>query len=128
MPKPRAPSGSTYLTRRRWTEEEAKQALIAWAQSGLSPGAFALREGLDAQRLWRWRRKLGTPTMPTAPAFEEIVRHDAASGRDVLSPSASERERFEIVLTSGRVVRVPASFDATALRHLLTIVDEVRPC
>ena len=128
MPKPRAPSGSTYLTRRRWTEEEAKQALAAWAQSGLSPGAFAVREGLSAQRLWRWLRKLGTPTVPTAPAFEEIVRHDAASGHDVLSPSASTREHFEVVLPSGRVVRVPASFDATALRHLLAIVDEVRPC
>jgi transposase-like protein len=125
MPKTRSPSLSTYLKRRRWTAEDAKQVLTALDRSGLSPGAFAAREGLDAQRLWRWRRKLGTPT---APAFEEIVRHDAASGLDGEALAPAERERFEVVLTSGRVVRVPASFDATALRQLLTIVDEVRPC
>lgn len=125
MPKTRSPSSSTYLNCRRWTAEDAKQALAALAQSGLSPGAFAAREGLDAQRLWRWRRKLGAPT---TLAFEEIVHHDAAAiidGEEAIPPA---RERFEIVLLSGRVVRVPASFDATALRHLLTIVDEVRPC
>jgi transposase-like protein len=125
MSKPRSQSSSTYLNRRRWTEEEAKQALTAWAQSGLSPGAFATREGLDAQRLWRWRRKLGTPT---GPVFEEIVCQDAASGLERQPPAPSEQERFEIVLPSGRVVRVPASFDATALRHLLAVVDEVPPC
>ena len=115
MPKTRSQSSSTYLKRRRWTAEDAKQALTALKQSGLSPSAFATR----------WRRQLGTTT---ATAFEEIVRHDAAPGLDgeVLPPP--ERERFEIVLTSGRVVRVPASFDGTALRQLLIIVDEARPC
>jgi hypothetical protein len=39
-----------------------------------------------------------------------------------------ERERFEIVLPSGRVVRVPESFDAGTLRRLLDVVDEVRSC
>lgn len=125
MPKTRSQSSSTYLKRRRWTAEDAKQALTALKQSGLSPSAFAAREGLDAQRLWRWRRQLGAPA---ATAFEEIVRHDAASGFDGETPAPPERERFEIVLTSGRVVRVPASFDATVLRQLLTIVDGVRPC
>jgi hypothetical protein len=49
-------------------------------------------------------------------------------GLDDEAPAGSERLRFEIVLTSGRVVRVPTSFDAIALRQLLTIVDEVRSC
>lgn len=125
MPKTGPRSSSTYLNRRRWTAEHAKQVLTALEQSGLSPGAFAAREGLDVQRLWRWRRQLGAPTVT---AFEEIVLHAAASDLDREAPTPLERERFEIVLTSGRVVRVPASFDATALRHLLSIVDEVRPC
>jgi transposase-like protein len=125
MPKIRSQSSSTYLKRRRWTAEDARQALTALKQSGLSPSAFATREGLDAQRLWRWRRQLGTPA---ATAFEEIVRHDTASGLNGETAAPFEQERFEIVLASGRVVRVPASFDATALRQLLTIVDEVRPC
>jgi transposase-like protein len=125
MPKIRTPSSSTYLSRGRWTAEDAKQALTALAQSGLELSAFATREGLDAQRLWRWRRQL---TAPAAMAFEEIVPRDAMSVPDGGATSPSERERFEIVLRSGRVVRVPASFDASALRQLLAIVEEVRPC
>jgi transposase-like protein len=124
MPKTGTPS-LTYLKRRRWTAEDAKQALGAWKESGLQMSAFAAREGLDPQRLWRWRRQLGTPD---PMAFEEIVHRDATSPRGGEEIARAEREPFEIVLASGRVVRVPASFDATALRQLLTIVDEVRPC
>jgi transposase-like protein len=127
MPKTESQSSSTYLKRRRWTAEEAKQALTALDQSGLSPGAFAAREGLSPQRLWRWRRQLGTPAAAT---FEEIVRRDAGSilEGEATAPAPLGADRFEIVLVSGRVVRVPALFDATALRQLLAIVDEVRAC
>ena len=118
-------SSSTYLKRRRWTAEDAKQALSALAQSGLDLRAFAAREGLSPQRLWRWRRQLAETAAPT---FEEVVRPDAPSALLVEAPSPALRERFEIVLKSGRVVRVPASFDASALLQLLTLVDEVRPC
>jgi hypothetical protein len=125
MPKTRSPSSSISLKDRRWTVEDAKQALSALDQSGLSPRAFAMREGLDPQRLWRWRRKLAAPA---ATAFEEIVPRGTASAVDREATSSGKPERFEIVLGSGRVLRVPASFDASALRQLLTIVDEVRPC
>jgi transposase-like protein len=125
MLKTRAQSSSTYLKRRRWTAKDAKQALTALAQSGLDLRAFAVREGLDPQRLWRWRRQLAETA---APAFEEVVRPGAPSVLHVEAPAAALQERFEIVLTSGRVVRVPASFDASALVQLLTLVDEVRPC
>lgn len=129
MPKTHSPSSSTPLPRRRWTAEEAKQVLSALDQSGLSPRAFAEREGLDAQRLWRWRRKLATPAASAAaPPFEEIVARDTASTVDREATSADKPQPFEIVLGSGRVLRVPASFDAGALRQLLTLVDEVRPC
>ena len=125
MPKTRTPSSSTRLNSHRWTAEDAKEVLLALDQSGLSVYAFALREGLSPHRLWRWRRELGASA---APAFEEIVRHDTASGPEGEATAAAKRERFEIVLGSGRVVRVPASFDPSALRQLLAIVDEVRPC
>jgi hypothetical protein len=125
MQKPRARSPSTYLTRRRWTEEEARQVLVAWEESGLELTAFALGEGLDPQRLTRWRRRL---VATAAPRFEEIVSRVIAT--TIVSGTAAEvvGERFEVVLPSGRVVRVPESFDASALRRLLLVVDEVRAC
>jgi transposase-like protein len=124
MPKRRAQSQSTYLASRRWTAEEAGQALAAFEQSGMAIGAFAAREGLDPQRLARWRRRLVEEG--EAPTFEEVTAGvtGAPLGRDADVPV----ERFEIVLPSGCVVRVPASFETNALRRLLSVVDEVRGC
>jgi hypothetical protein len=117
---------STYLTCRRWTAEEAGQALVAWEDSGLGLTAFATGAGLDPQRLTRWRRRLATTGSPT---FEEVLPSSLALATvesDALRGVG--RERFEVVLPSGRVVRVPESFDAGALRRLLAVVDEARAC
>jgi hypothetical protein len=35
---------------------------------------------------------------------------------------------LEVVLGDGRVVRVPAGFDAATLRQLLMVLQEARPC
>jgi transposase-like protein len=120
MQTPRA-RGSAYQSCRRWTPEEAGQALAALERSGLELTAFALREGLDPQRLSRWRRRLSA----SPPVFEELVASEVLAAE---SATSEAREPFEIVLVSGRVVRVPESFDTGALRRLLVVVDEERPC
>jgi transposase-like protein len=120
MQMPRARS-SAYQSCRRWTSEEAGQALAALERSGLALTAFAIREGLDPQRLSRWRRRLAA----SSPLFEEIVASEVIASEAAIS---KDREPFEIVLVSGRVVRVPESFDTGALRRLLAVVDEERPC
>ena len=125
MPKTRATSSPIPLKSHRWTAEDAKQVLLELDQSGLSVYAFAVREGLSPHRLWRWRRELG---IAAVTAFEEVVRHDTPSGPEGEATAVATRERFEIVLRSGRVVRVPAAFEPSALRQLLAIVDEVGPC
>ena len=125
MPKTRARSSSNHRTRRRWTVAQAQEALAAQEQSGLTLRAFAKREGLEVQRLERWRRRFAEVA---APAFEEVtppesavVPHDDVGG-------TAHRERLEIVVREGRVVRVPDSFDASALRRLLEVLDQVRSC
>ena len=125
MQKTRARSSSTYLAHRRWTVDDAKEALAAQEQSGLTLRAFATREGLDAQRLERWRRRLAEGAVP---AFEEVALPDVAAVTPVEEVATAQRERFEIVLRSGRVVRVPEPFDTNALLRLLAIVDAVRSC
>jgi hypothetical protein len=95
------------------------------ARSGLGPSAFAIQEGLDPQRLTRWRRQLAAAAPPT---FEEVIPVVTAAALDTAAEVHRAGERFEIVLPSGRVVRVPESFDAGALRRLLAVVDEVRAC
>ena len=44
---------------KQWRADEAREALRAWQASGLSMGAFARQEGMSAQRLSWWRKRLG---------------------------------------------------------------------
>ena len=126
MQKPRARSSPTYLLHRRWTADDARAALAAMARSGLGPSAFAIEAGLDPQRLMRWRRQLASAVTPTT--FEEVIPVVVPAILDTDAATHGAGERFEVVLPSGRVVRVPASFEASALRRLLAVVDEERVC
>ena len=128
MPKPGPRSSSSYSRRRRWTPDDARAALAALDASGLPLVSFAIREGLDPQRLMRWRRRLASSV--EEPLFEEVPRPALA----VLAPSSSpatitvHHQRFEVVTTTGRVVRVPVAFDADTLRRILEIVDGGHTC
>ena len=112
MRKARDPSSSAYRTHRRWTPEDAQEALATRAASGLTVRAFAAREGLDAQRLDRWRRRLAAEG---ALAFLEIPRPAIETVVPVGGATGAPRERFEIVLRSGRIVRVAESLGALTL-------------
>jgi transposase-like protein len=114
MPKTRHPAD--YTNRRRWTADEAREALAAHAVSGLSMAAFAIREGLDVQRLLRWRRALGggKDVTTATPAFVE------------LRPRAPEP--VEIVLRSGRVLRVSETIDIAALVRLVAALEGTPSC
>jgi transposase-like protein len=116
MPKPTTP---LYAARRRWTEEDARAALAAFARSGLSMRAFATNRGIKFERLARWRRK----TQPTSGAsatktisFVEVRQHETAGGR------------VEVVLRSGRVLRCAEEIASTALRRLVGILEEEPTC
>lgn len=64
--------------RHRWTPEEASIVLAKQTASGLSVQQFAAREGLDAERLYRWRRRL-----ETAPdRAQRSLRCNRAGGRE----------------------------------------------
>ena len=92
---------------------------MAADQSGLSGHEFAAEHGLKPQRLYRWRRRLDRAV--GAPRTFEEVR--VARAAVVVDDDRTVDPRFEIELRSGRVVRVSPSFDETALRRLLAIVD-----
>jgi len=113
---PRRQLSAEYLSRRRWTVADARVALSAQRSSGLSVAAFAAREGLDAQRLYFWRRRVETEVAAaeTSPAFIE------------LRPRGSEL--VEIVLRSGRVLRVAETVDPAALVRLVAALDQTEPC
>jgi transposase-like protein len=98
----------------RWTKQDARAALAALGRSGKPVSVFAAEHGLDPQRLYAWRRRLGEAERTT---FEELIVRPATS----ISIAATDAS-FEIVLRSGVVVRVPQSFDAAALERLLVVL------
>ena len=113
-----------FLESRYWSPEEAKQALAAAAESGLSLRAYAAEAHLDPRRLWRWRKRLESEPGETTPAFQEVRRAVVVERRGVV-----ESERIEVVLRSGVILRIGASFDAGVLRRLLTVLEgEEGPC
>jgi hypothetical protein len=90
-----------------------------WRRSGLDLRAFAVRASLSLRTLswWRWRleseaSKSSTALMPLSSSFVELEAAPIA----MTAP-------FEIVLVSGRIVRVPVAFDDAALSRLLGVVD-----
>ena len=51
-------------TSRRWTEDDARRVLAAWARSEETVGAFARRHGLPVHRVYWWHRRLGVDRLP----------------------------------------------------------------
>jgi transposase-like protein len=117
MPKARLLPAALHSTGRRWTVDDARVALAALGSSGLSVATFAAREGIDAQRLYFWGRRLGRGAAEPAqaPAFIEIR-------------GTTERERVEILLRSGRVVRAAETIDADVLRRLVDALEQDPTC
>jgi hypothetical protein len=107
-----------------------------WRESGLSSEQFAAETGINAGNLRAWTYRLKaeqrrseekrSPVETQALTWVEVSAPagSAATKSESLRapvPSAAT-EKLELVLASGMRVRVPASFDAEALRRLLAVV------
>jgi transposase-like protein len=108
---------------RHWTFDEARRVLAAFAASGLTLTAFATREGLQPQRLYKWRRRLSEQAAPLKFAEVPVGRESPTTLATTIAHAG-----FEVVLRSGRVVRFDARFDATALRRLLSVLEGEPVC
>ena len=101
----------------RWDEGTAREVLERWASSGKSLAEFARGEGLQVQRLARWRARLDVRPVPALVPVRVI-------GTDLPQrPGAHEAvDPIEILLPSGACVRVPADFDPGALHRVLVVL------
>ncbi len=117
MPTP--PRRSPY-DRPRWTEDDAREVLAALARSGKPVSVFAAEQGLDPQRLYQWRRRLGGAERTT---FREVIVRPSMA---VVADSAAAR--FEIALPSGEVLRIPVTFESADLARLLDVLARARTC
>jgi transposase-like protein len=101
-----------FASKRGWTTKEARSVLSAVATSGLTIYSFAQRHGIDPQRLYYWRRRIEGDAV--TPAFVEVHRESAGP--------------VEIVVRSGRVLRVAETIDGATLRKLVAALEDPESC
>ena len=112
------------------TREEWSKRIERWKDSGLSAKDFANEAGISARSLSWWRWQLGMkatePTLahPTRRLKRKAKAAPAASQMTFVEVSGpTQGEPFEIVLASGRRIRVPSGFDAPTLERLLVVLE-----
>ena len=101
-------------------EQLWRQRLRDWQSSGLSIGVFCARRGLSQASFYAWRRELQRRDAER-PLFVPIrLRTD--------DPPIPGPQALEVLLGSGRRIRVAPGFDATTLRQLLAVLEEGASC
>ena len=113
-------------TRDTWAKRVAR-----WRDSGLSAKDFAGEIGVNAHTLTYWAWKLN-PAHGARPSGR-VRRTEATPAKwlEIVERRGDRKDPaqvvgvvwFELVLSSGRTVRVPPDFDSEALGRLLTVVD-----
>jgi transposase len=124
-------------TRRSWSREQ-KQAIVAEADvgGGATLSEVARRHGIHASLLFRWRKTLGS-VMGAPPAVASVAASAAPTPRFVplmLPPSPSSLPAtapampcpIEILLAGGRMVRVGADVDTSALVRIIDALEKSR--
>ena len=96
-------------------EQKWRGHLESLDASGLSLRAFAVREGLNTNTLWGWKKRL-RGTRPSPPTFVALS----------VTPKPSALPGFELVLREGLVLRIPADFDAPVLARIVHALEEGR--
>ena len=116
--------------RRSYTPEEKAQLLAETAAPGARVLEVAQRHGIAPSLLHRWRREAeGRPPRKAArpvPRFVPLLV-DATAGASTPSMTGSAEgvagAAIEVVLRSGRVLRVGATVDAATVARLATALE-----
>ena len=93
--------GTELFDGRRWSEDEARRVIAAYAASGESVSGFATRHGIDSQRLYWWRRRLGDGVCEprgkaTVSLVPVTVREQPAACDGVAMVVSAEGVRIEV--------------------------------
>lgn len=94
-----------------------------WRRSGLSVRAFCAEQDVSEPSFYAWRRTLQQRDAAGAAFVPVQVLADPLPPTSDRNPSG-----LELVLGTGRVVRIGPGFDAATLRRLLAVLEEGRPC
>ena len=136
------------MTQRGPRRDPAKERLWRrlfqlWHRSDQTIRDFCGQHHVSEASFFAWRRTIAerdrqsvrsrrTSTKPASSTHSARQRQGHAKAEPAFVPlrvvHPVSNAAFEVVLKNGRVVRVPAPFDADTLRQLLAILEEERPC
>ena len=109
---------------KRASRDEWRKRVDRWRDSGLTAREFAAETGINAGTLQFWRYKLRKGEPVSARRRATGAKNPILSSIVEVRPSvATEEMRFEIDLANGRRLRVPAAYEASALKALLAILE-----
>jgi hypothetical protein len=94
-------------------EQFWRDILLLWQASGQTIRAFCHAQRLSEPSFYAWRRRIIAQRERQQPAFVPVR----------VTPTTSIP--LELVLATGRVVRVPPGFDADTLRQLIAVLHNL---
>ena len=97
--------------KRHWTEDDARQVLARGEREGKSITALAREQGVSAQKLYWWKKRLRGEA-PSPSSFVEV---------SIRAPR--QAQPFAVQTRNGRSVAVWPGFDAAELARLLAVVE-----
>jgi hypothetical protein len=114
---------STGKKRDRGKERFWRTRVRQWRRSGLAVRAYCEEHELSEQSFYAWRRTLAG--RDAEPVRFVPVRVTPESGPP--STAGGSTGGLELVVGSGRLLRIGADFDAGTLQRLLAVLEEGRP-
>lgn len=101
---------------------EWEQRVAQWKRSGLTAELFAAQRGFNPGTLRWWSSALHRPVAGERAQAAEVGFARVVPVEDA-APRPAEPAALEVVVGSGRVVRVRQGFDAALLRELLSALE-----
>lgn len=108
-------------SREVWTKRVER-----WRASGLTADEFASEVGIKSNTLRHWSWLLDHEKRGSRPDAARSARSREVPFVEVVTPAAPGSpsvEPIELVVRDGIRIRVPAAFDADALRRVITAVE-----
>jgi hypothetical protein len=114
--------------RSRATREVWAKRVERWQDSGQAASEFARELGINPRTLAYWKYVLkrddaAPSTRSPRRKAKSVSPAEPASSFVRVEASAPRSERFELELSSGRRLWVPASFDEAALQRLVRLLE-----
>ncbi len=110
--------------RRRWRDDEKLSILAAVGVNGATVTDVALRHDVTRSQIYGWRRDLKRKGRLTAEAPVQFMALPPVSPSPALPDERGGSEAtVEIVLRSGRRLRVPADLEEGALLRLIRVTE-----